>query len=52
MPPDVWPWLLELVCEPCCVELLCDELDEEVCDPEDGIVGLDEGMLTEGEVGD
>ena len=38
--------------EPCCVEPLCDELDEEVCDPEDGIVGLGEGMLTEGELGD
>jgi len=49
---DVWPWPLELVCEPSCVEPLCDELDEEVCDPEDGIVGLDEGMLTEDELGD
>jgi len=28
------------------------ELDEEDCDPEDGIVGLGEGMLTEGELGD
>ncbi|MFL2548238.1 MAG: hypothetical protein ACJ0RH_03560 [Gammaproteobacteria bacterium] len=52
VPLDVWAWLLELVCEPCCVEPLCDELDEEVCDPEDGIVGLDEGMLTEDELGD
>ena len=49
---DAWPWLLELVCESCCVESLCDELDEEVCDPEDGIVGLGEGILTEGEPGD